>query len=186
MRRRDLTTGLLAAGVAAPLISPTMAVANRSDGPDRLEPVDHIILDRNKIRVMKLALGQSGETGRVFDLSKKFPQSKDFRRVIFGQPKLPFGQWVKQSDAIGPVRFDDEILYADFGVNLQTIPILIGDGKIVFKIGELKKLKRREASVPWLGDIPIVGWLFKTREKQENKRNLLIFVTPKIVRDQTS
>ncbi|MBT6614759.1 MAG: hypothetical protein HOB38_21890, partial [Deltaproteobacteria bacterium] len=37
---------------------------------------------------------------------------------------------------------------------------------------------------PCLGDIPILGWLFKTRSTGTKKTNLLIFLTPHVVRDQ--
>ncbi len=36
--------------------------------------------------------------------------------------------------------------------------------------------------VPWLGDIPILGWAFKSTTRKLEKRNLLIFLTPHIVR----
>ena len=35
--------------------------------------------------------------------------------------------------------------------------------------------------VPLLGDIPVVGWLFKNQSKDVNKVNLLFFLTPKIL-----
>ncbi len=38
-----------------------------------------------------------------------------------------------------------------------------------------------EFKVPLLGDIPLLGWLFKTRTTFHNKTNLYIFITPKIV-----
>lgn len=37
--------------------------------------------------------------------------------------------------------------------------------------------------VPILGDIPIIGWLFKGKSTEKKKRNLLIFITPKILRN---
>jgi hypothetical protein len=37
--------------------------------------------------------------------------------------------------------------------------------------------------VPLLGDIPILGWLFKFKTKKKQKKNLLVFITPYIVRD---
>jgi len=37
--------------------------------------------------------------------------------------------------------------------------------------------------VPLLGDIPILGWLFKSTHKEERKTNLLVFITPTIIRD---
>ncbi|WP_456384874.1 type II secretion system secretin GspD [Desulfolithobacter sp.] len=38
-----------------------------------------------------------------------------------------------------------------------------------------------EYKVPLLGDIPILGWLFKTRVESQEKTNLFIFITPHIV-----
>lgn len=37
--------------------------------------------------------------------------------------------------------------------------------------------------VPLLGDIPGLGWLFRHKENQNNKQELLVFVTPKIIKD---
>ncbi len=36
--------------------------------------------------------------------------------------------------------------------------------------------------VPLLGDIPILGWLFKRKDVTERKTNLLVFITPHIIR----
>ena len=38
--------------------------------------------------------------------------------------------------------------------------------------------------VPCLGDIPLLGWLFKTRGSGREKSNLFIFITPHIIRNQ--
>lgn len=40
-----------------------------------------------------------------------------------------------------------------------------------------------ETKVPFLGDIPILGWLFKTRSTINKKTNLLVFITPRIIRN---
>jgi type IV pilus assembly protein PilQ len=40
--------------------------------------------------------------------------------------------------------------------------------------------------VPVLGDLPYVGFLFKTNEKKDNKTELLVFITPKIISDSLS
>ncbi len=37
--------------------------------------------------------------------------------------------------------------------------------------------------VPFLGDIPILGWLFKTRSKTSKRTNLFVFITPRIIRN---
>lgn len=40
-----------------------------------------------------------------------------------------------------------------------------------------------DTKVPWLGDIPILGYLFKSTSKIDNKNELLVFITPKIMKD---
>jgi general secretion pathway protein D len=40
-----------------------------------------------------------------------------------------------------------------------------------------------ERKVPLLGDIPFLGWLFKFQSRQVTKLNLLVFLTPTLVRD---
>lgn len=39
-----------------------------------------------------------------------------------------------------------------------------------------------EKKIPILGDIPVLGWLFKSRTVERRKTNLLVFLTPKIIR----
>jgi general secretion pathway protein D len=41
-----------------------------------------------------------------------------------------------------------------------------------------------ETKVPLLGDIPIIGYLFKHASKEKRKSNLLIMLTPYIIKDQ--
>lgn len=40
------------------------------------------------------------------------------------------------------------------------------------------------SKVPILGDIPIIGWLFKNKETKTTKTNLLLFLTPYIINDK--
>jgi general secretion pathway protein D len=41
-----------------------------------------------------------------------------------------------------------------------------------------------ESKIPFLGDIPILGWLFRSQSRQIQKLNLLVFLTPQLVRDE--
>lgn len=43
-----------------------------------------------------------------------------------------------------------------------------------------------ELGVPWFRKIPVLGWLFKSRNTSNENRELLIFLTPKIMRSSTS
>jgi type IV pilus assembly protein PilQ len=65
-----------------------------------------------------------------------------------------------------------------------TTQVLVNDGQTVVLGGILETEKREtDSKVPFLGDIPFVGYLFKTNSKVANKRELLIFVTPKVLRE---
>jgi type IV pilus assembly protein PilQ len=71
-------------------------------------------------------------------------------------------------------------------INTQdiTTQVLVNDGQTVV-LGGILVTTARDAStkVPYLGDIPVLGNLFKTTTKTDDKDELLIFVTPKIVRE---
>ncbi|MGH0034836.1 MAG: type II secretion system secretin GspD [Myxococcota bacterium] len=61
--------------------------------------------------------------------------------------------------------------------------VVVNNGQTVV-IGGLVSDRATEqlSKVPWLGDIPLLGWLFKTKTTSIEKVNLLIFLTPNIVR----
>ena len=40
-----------------------------------------------------------------------------------------------------------------------------------------------QSEVPGLGSIPVLGWLFKSRNKKSTQTNLFIFITPKVIRN---
>ena len=42
-----------------------------------------------------------------------------------------------------------------------------------------------EKKIPFLGDIPFIGWLFKSQSRASVKLNLLVFLTPTVVSDET-
>lgn len=67
--------------------------------------------------------------------------------------------------------------------NIQT-QVLVKDGQTVV-LGGIMETERRdsEKKVPGLGDVPIIGNLFKSKSRINNRDELLIFVTPKILRE---
>jgi type IV pilus assembly protein PilQ len=65
--------------------------------------------------------------------------------------------------------------------------VLVKDGQTVV-LGGIYETERRETitKVPFLGDIPVVGRLFKSTQRINNKAELLIFVTPRILEEGSS
>ncbi len=62
--------------------------------------------------------------------------------------------------------------------------VLVNDGQTVVLGGILDTTKSNTANkVPFLGDIPVLGNLFKSTSNINNKKELLVFITPKILRE---
>jgi type IV pilus assembly protein PilQ len=62
--------------------------------------------------------------------------------------------------------------------------VLVNDGQTVVLGGILETVKSTAANkVPFLADIPILGYLFRSTTDISNKTELLIFITPKILRE---
>src|SRR5690606_6558194 len=64
-----------------------------------------------------------------------------------------------------------------------TTAVLIEDGQTV-SIGGVYEFRDRSdlSKAPFFGDLPILGNLFKKRGRDKEKGELLIFVTPKVLR----
>jgi type IV pilus assembly protein PilQ len=65
--------------------------------------------------------------------------------------------------------------------NLKS-KVVIRDGDTIVIGGVMKTEEQKGVSgVPWIQKVPILGWLFKTEDIDRTKRELLIFVTPRIL-----
>jgi len=65
-----------------------------------------------------------------------------------------------------------------------TTTVLVDDGGVVILGGLITDTAREgENRVPILGSIPLIGELFKTRSGAKEKRNLMLFIRPTIIRD---
>ncbi|WP_373685629.1 type IV pilus secretin PilQ [Acinetobacter sp. YH12047] len=65
--------------------------------------------------------------------------------------------------------------------------VLVDNGETVVLGGIFEQETRNaQTKVPFLGDLPYLGRLFRKDVKSDNKRELLIFVTPRIVNDSVS
>ena len=76
---------------------------------------------------------------------------------------------------------------AGFAINTQHVKtkVMVENGGTVVLGGIYQQTERsNESKVPLLGDIPFVGYLFKTQGRESAKTELLVFITPKIVADR--
>ena len=70
--------------------------------------------------------------------------------------------------------------------NVQT-QVLVDNGGTVVLGGIFEQQERNTVTkVPFLGDLPVLGYLFKTRSTVSDRSELLIFITPRVVAGQVT
>jgi type IV pilus assembly protein PilQ len=70
--------------------------------------------------------------------------------------------------------------------NVQT-QVLVENGGTVVLGGIYEQIERNTVTkVPLLGDIPVVGYMFKNTQKINDRTELLIFITPRVVSERVS
>src|SRR5579872_1159626 len=127
---------------------------------------------------------QSASSGATTIQFKKAVLSLDVTPQITPDNRIILDLDIRD-DAVGT------IVVASGGVNVPSITtreiatqVLVNDGQTVVLGGILSTTNREDdTKVPYLGDIPILGHLFKTTDHKDDKDELMIFITPKIVRE---
>jgi type IV pilus assembly protein PilQ len=127
---------------------------------------------------------QSASSGATTIQFKKAVLSLKVKPQITPDNRIILDLDVKD-DSVGTV------VVASGGVNVPSIDtreiatqVLVNDGQTVVLGGILSTTQREDdTKVPYLGDVPILGHLFKSTSHKDNKDELMIFITPKIVRE---
>lgn len=107
--------------------------------------------------------------------------------------KLLFTPQINEGDAV-QLNIEQEVSSlspstdaADVITNKRTIKtaVLVNDGATIVLGGLIDdQVTEQSAKVPLLGDIPLLGRLFRSDSTSKVKRNLMVFIRPTIVRDQ--
>ncbi|WP_240776088.1 type IV pilus secretin PilQ [Nitrincola schmidtii] len=84
-------------------------------------------------------------------------------------------------DSLDPNRFGDELL---INTNQLETTVVVNDGETIVLGGVFRNDTSSETrKTPILGDLPVLGGLFRYRAENERKRELLIFITPTMIRE---
>ena len=78
---------------------------------------------------------------------------------------------------------------AGFAIDTKHVKtqVLVENGGTVVIGGIFTQNEREDVNkVPLLGDVPVIGYLFKNTTRQRSKTELLVFLTPKIITDRTA
>lgn len=67
---------------------------------------------------------------------------------------------------------------------VETSVVVENGGTVVIGGVFVTKNSDTVSKIPMLGDIPVLGWLFKTKSEAVDRRELLIFITPRLMSDK--
>ena len=80
---------------------------------------------------------------------------------------------------------DPNLVGPTISIRSASTTVVVKDGQTVVVGGLISdNTSRRSDKVPYLGDIPVLGNLFQSKDRRMNKINLLIFLTPRIIRNE--
>ncbi len=82
-----------------------------------------------------------------------------------------------------------QLTTAGYAINTKHVKtqVRVQDGGTVVLGGIFEDSdKNDEAKVPTLGDVPVLGWLFRNRQQLRRRSELLVFLTPRVVAENTS
>jgi general secretion pathway protein D len=107
-------------------------------------------------------------------------------------PQITEGDFVKlilfqEISAVVP-ELDEDILInvgPTTTVRSTNTSVVVKDNQTVVISGLIQeRAEDNSTKIPILGDIPVLGWLFKTERTKKKKTNLLVFITPHIMKNE--
>jgi general secretion pathway protein D len=170
--------------------------ALRSDGSSNIISTPSIITMNNEESEVKVTQeiplitgSYSSSTASTNGTTSPFQtiQREEVGTILKVTPHINEGNSVQlkieQEDSSPGAKLTDS---ADISTNKRSIKttVLIEDGGIIVLGGLMTDtVTESEDRVPGLGAIPLLGNLFKSRSGSRQKKNLLVFIRPKILRD---
>jgi general secretion pathway protein D len=170
--------------------------ALRSDGSSNIISTPSLITMNNEEAEVKVTQeiplitgSYSSSTASVSGTTSPFTtiQREEVGTILKVTPHINEGNSVQlkieQEDSSPGAKLANS---ADISTNKRSIKttVLIEDGGVIVLGGLMSDtVLESEDRVPGLGAIPIIGNLFKSRSGSRQKKNLLVFIRPKILRD---
>jgi general secretion pathway protein D len=136
--------------------------------------------------------GQYTSTGAVGNITNPFQtiQREDIGIKLKVKPQINDGNAIKleieqEVSSLSP----SSQTARDLVTNKRTIKttVIVDDGKMVVLGGLIDEdLQQTSQKIPILGDLPLIGGLFRSQSTKKVKRNLMVFLHPVIIRDSAS
>jgi general secretion pathway protein D len=124
-----------------------------------------------------------GPDGQTIDLNL-VPQVVEFEGFInYGSPIFGVNPNLVSGTTVPQVLLTQNVINQPvFSTRKVTTNVSVWDGQTVVLGGLMREdVQKTEDKTPIVGDIPLVGRLFRTNTEQHIKRNLVIFVTARLI-----
>ncbi|MBY0400152.1 SPOR domain-containing protein, partial [Myxococcota bacterium] len=172
--------------------------ASKSNNDVNIVSAPHILTSDNEEAEIKI--GQNipiitGTTSQPVGGNAGLAQANQVQRQDVGVT-LRVTPQISEGDTLRMEIFQEltEVAESAAGANVNQVgptltsrkvenTVVVHDGETVAIGGLISEVYSDNVNgVPWLADIPFLGWAFKTKSKDLRKINLIVFLTPHIVR----
>ena len=193
LRGPDLegTEGLILPGVSLPSFG-VILQALQTDANANVLSTPHILTMDNEEAQIVVGSNVPFITGQTYGYNNTTPilqiQRQDVALTMKIKPQINESDFVRLTveEEVTELVSISETLGPTTTKRAAKTVVVVKDGQTVVIGGLIKDKKTEDVSkIPFLGDIPIIGRLFRTTRTVNEKANLLIFLTPYIVVDDT-
>ncbi|MFK5969950.1 MAG: type II secretion system secretin GspD [Candidatus Marithrix sp.] len=135
--------------------------------------------------------GQYSNTGATNNIGNPFQtiQREDVGIKLKVRPQINEGNSIKLDIEQEVSSISTSSSASDIVTNKRNIKttVIVEDGNMIVLGGLIDEtLQKTTKKVPWLSDMPLIGWLFRSESVKKVKRNLMVFLRPVIIRDAAS
>jgi general secretion pathway protein D len=191
-----LTVGLLSEPVtiAGVTVSNITAIVNavKTDNDFRILSTPQILTTDNEEARITVGENRPYQTRSTTDVSGGTFESFEYRdvgKILKITPHVTEGRLVRMTISLEVTDIDQQAT----ATTSSTLPVTLKrtvDTTVIVKdsqtvvIGGLidDATRKNESKVPVLGDVPILGWLFKNQRYENERTNLYVFLTPRVIK----
>jgi len=192
-----LTLGLLTepvtiAGIAVNNIS-AIVNAVKTDDDFRILSTPQILTTDNEEARITVGENRPYQTRSTTDVSGGTFESFEYRdvgKILKITPHVTEGRLVRMQINLEVTQIDQTATLLTSTTQPVTLKrtvdttVIVRDNQTIVIGGLIDDVTTtNETKVPVLGDIPILGWLFRDRSESTEKTNLYIFLTPRVIKN---
>lgn len=185
------TLGFSTTGLASAANFPVVLQALQTNGALNVLSTPNVMTSDNK--EAEIFVGEnvpflSGTNLTSTGLSQQSIERKDTGIILKIKPQISEGEYIKLDiyQEISAVKDFGTAANPNLGSTKRSAKtsVVVKNTDTVIIGGLIQDRDQvTESKVPLLGDIPFLGWLFKTKNTTREKTNLLIMLTPRIIKD---